>query len=105
MRRCGAAYSELGCKDAPMEPTDGAPAEAVEPGLTYSQAYEAAYRFVWQYMEREPIEPFFLMLVAMEPVESRVTNDPASWHDWLACVEQTLAAAPLPQFPRTDEPR
>ena len=86
-----------------MEPIDGPAAEA-EHRLTYSQAYEAAFRFVWQYMEREPIEPFLLMVSAMEPVESGATNDPASWHDWLACVEETLAGTPLPRFPRT-EPR
>lgn len=87
-----------------MEPTDSPPAES-EQGLTYSQAYEAAYRFVWQYAKREPIEPFLLMLVAMEPVGSQATNDPASWHDWLACVEETVAEAPLPRFPRANHPR
>lgn len=86
-----------------MESTDGSRGEG-EHVLTYSQAYEAAYRFVWQYMEREPIDPFLLMVVAMEPVGPQATNDPGSWHDWLACVEQTLAGAPVPQFPSTEYP-
>ena len=87
-----------------MKPTDGLPAES-DQVLTYSQAYEAAYRFVWQYAQREPIDPFDLMLVAMEPVGSQATNDPASWPDWLACVDETVAEAPLPRFPRTNHPR
>jgi hypothetical protein len=73
--------------------------------LTQSQAYEAAYRFVWQYMEREP-DPDAVslqeMVVALEPTADRYrTNDPASWADWLKCVDDTLDGVPLPRFPRT----
>ena len=50
-----------------------------------------------QYYEREPIVPFMLMLVAMEPQADQYrANDPASWADWMKCVEQTLAKEPLP---------
>lgn len=66
--------------------------------LTTEQAYEAAYRFVAQYYERERIVPFMLMLKAMAPTaDSLRTNDPASWSDWLHCVDETLAGNPLPQ--------
>jgi hypothetical protein len=52
---------------------------------------------VFRYYERESIEPFILMLVAMKPVADPYrTNDPASWEDWMHCVEQTLEKAPLP---------
>jgi hypothetical protein len=65
--------------------------------MTVDQAYEAAYRFVAQYYERERIEPFMLMLVAMRPRKDLYkTNDPASWSDWQQCVRLTLAGAPLP---------
>lgn len=69
-----------------------------EPLLTAKQAYEAAYRFVVQYADREPnSESLLLMVVAMEPVaDAYLTNDPASWPDWITCVEQTLAGAPVP---------
>ncbi|MGB9112017.1 MAG: hypothetical protein WCF24_04740 [Acidimicrobiales bacterium] len=68
-----------------------------EPVLTQSQAYEAAYRFVAQYYERERIVPLMLMLVAMEPQNDTYrTNDPASWSDWQECVRQTLAQRPFP---------
>jgi hypothetical protein len=55
--------------------------ERTEPSLTTSGAYEAAYRFVWQYYEREPSsESLALFVVAMEPVDAVAkTNDPASW--------------------------
>ena len=67
--------------------------------LTTRQAYEAAYRFVAQYYDRERIEPFLLMLVAMEPVaDHALTNDPASWEDWQECVRRTLAGEPLPEL-------
>jgi hypothetical protein len=50
--------------------------------LTVEQAYEAAYRFVAQYYERERIVPLMLMLTAMTPTTDRErTNDPASWPD------------------------
>lgn len=72
--------------------------------LTQAQAYEAAYRFVWQYMEREP-DPGAVslqeMLVALEPAADQYrTSDPASWEDWLECVRDTLDGVPLPRFPR-----
>jgi hypothetical protein len=62
------------------------------PALTPVQAYEAAYRFVAQYYERERIVPFMLMLTAMPPTADRErTNDPVAWRDWLNCVNETLA--------------
>jgi len=68
-----------------------------EPTLTERQAYEAAYRFVAQYHDRERIVPFMLMLVAMEPkADHYATNDPASWTDWQRCLQETLDGAPLP---------
>ena len=73
--------------------------------LTQAQAHEAAYRFVWQYMDREP-DPDNVslqeMLVALEPTADQYrTNDPASWADWLKCVRDTLDGVPLPRFPHT----
>jgi len=74
-----------------------------EPTLTVEQAYEAAYRFVWQYREREGTpgpESLDLMLVHMEPEAGATsrTNDPAAWEDWRGCVEATLEGARLPRF-------
>lgn len=67
--------------------------------MTAEQAYEAAYRFVAQYYERERIVPFMLMLTAMQPVADPLrTNDPASWSDWEKCVEETLGNQPLPEL-------
>jgi|ERR1700733_7828776 len=62
------------------------------PALTPVQAYEAAYRFVAQYYERERIVPFMLMLTAVAPTADRErTNDPVAWSDWLNGVKETLA--------------
>jgi hypothetical protein len=71
--------------------------------LSVSQAYEAAYRFVWQYAQRVPDSAALeLMLVAMEPVADYArTNDPASWADWAVSVEDVHAGRPVPRFPRT----
>ena len=70
--------------------------------LTAEQAYEAAYRFVFQYRERERQpgpESLDLLLVHMEPVDDQArTNDPAAWADWHACVDATLRGDPLPRF-------
>lgn len=73
--------------------------------LTSAQAYEAAYRLIWQYMDREP-DPDAVslqeMLVSLEPTDdSARTSDPASWTDWLGCVRDTLGGVPLPRFPRS----
>jgi hypothetical protein len=74
------------------------PDQTETPSLTPEQGYEAAYRFVAQYYERERIVPFMLMLTAMRPTADAVrTNDPASWSDWIHCVDQTLEGNPLPQ--------
>lgn len=73
--------------------------------LTQAQAYEAAYRFVWQYNQREKTPDaasLELMVVAMEPSEDHYkTHDPASWADWLQCVRDTLDGVPLPRFPHS----
>lgn len=69
--------------------------------LTPAEAYEAAYRFVWHFAEREPSsEALQLLLVSMEPIDDADrTNDPAAWSDWLACVSDVGRTA-LPRFPR-----
>lgn len=69
--------------------------------LTTAEAYEAAYRFIWQYAEREPNSVALqLLLVSMEPTDdAERTNDPASWSDWLDCVSDVGQAA-LPRIPR-----
>jgi hypothetical protein len=57
-----------------------APVDIDAPRLTTEQAYEAAYRFVSQYLAREPgSTSLMLMLVSMRPTPDRYrTNDPAS---------------------------
>jgi hypothetical protein len=76
------------------------------PNLTVVQAYEAAYRFVWQYYQREPqSESLALMLVSMEPVDDDAkTDDPATWRDWQRCVAETISGAPIPAFPTVKRP-
>jgi hypothetical protein len=68
------------------------PDETDTPTLTAEQAYEAAYRFVAQYYERERIVPFMLMLTAMRPQRTRfrrttllreATGFTASMKPWL----------------------
>jgi hypothetical protein len=68
--------------------------------LTSAEAYEAAYRYVWQHAEREPESVALqLMLVAMEPTaDAYRTNDPAVWEDWVSCVAD-VGRAPVPRFP------
>jgi hypothetical protein len=70
--------------------------------LSEAQAYQAAFRFVFRYRERERKpgpESLDLMLVHMEPVADYArTNDPAAWEDWQRCVEETLRGEPLPGF-------
>jgi hypothetical protein len=72
-----------------------------QPIMTIEQAYEAAYRFVWQYHQREvSSESLALMLVSMEPTTDYArTNDPASWSDWEQCVAETLRGEQVPRFP------
>ncbi|HEY5109525.1 MAG TPA: hypothetical protein VII96_07930 [Acidimicrobiales bacterium] len=72
--------------------------------LTSEQAYEAAFRFVAQYYERERIGPLLSMVTSMRPTdEPPRTGDPASWYDWERCVEDTLSHVPLPdQSPPED---
>ena len=74
-----------------------------EPALTIEQAYEAAYRFVWQYREREREpgpESLDLMLVHMEPVDDYArTDDPAAWEDWQRGVGDPLRGLPVPRVP------
>jgi hypothetical protein len=74
------------------------PAEDVPNVLTPEQGYEAIYRFVAQYYERERIVPLVLMLTSMRPTPDEYrTNDPAARSDWERCVQETLAGTPLPE--------
>jgi hypothetical protein len=71
--------------------------------LTTGQAYEAAYRFVAQYYERERIVPLMLMLTSMRPTSVGYrTSDPGAWSDWERCVQQTIAGSPLPEVSAPD---
>ena len=71
-----------------------------EPMLTLDEAYRAAFHFIKQYYEREPITPFVLMLHSMTPWAEngnlRQTSDPATWHDWMSSVNAALASEELP---------
>ncbi len=73
-----------------------------EAALSIAQAYEAAFRFVMQYRERERVpgpESLELLLVHMEPAPDWArTNDPAAWDDWQRCVAATLRGDDLPHF-------
>lgn len=73
--------------------------KAIEPELSTVQAYEAAYRFIARYYEREQIIPIFLMLQSMgwERTHDR-TNDPASWPDWQEAVRETVEGEVLPEL-------
>jgi hypothetical protein len=81
---------------------DGA-GKSAGPFLSPSEAYEAAYRFVWQYSEREVNpgpESLELMVVHMEPTGDVLrTSDPAAWEDWSDCVWSTVSGNPIPRFP------
>jgi hypothetical protein len=72
------------------------PAADVPNVLTPEQGYEAIYRFVAKYYERERI--VMLMLTSMRPTPDEYrTNDPAAWSDWERWVQETLAGTPLPE--------
>ena len=74
------------------------PAADVPNVLTPEQGYEAIYRFVAKYYERERIVMLMLMLTSMRPTPDEYrTNDPAAWSDWERCVQETLAGTPLPE--------
>lgn len=79
-----------------------------EPLLTLDEAYRATFHFISQYYEREPITPFLLMLVSMTRWtpggDPRQTNDPATWHDWIASVRAARESDQLPDIraPRKD---
>lgn len=70
--------------------------------LTLDEAYRAAFHFIRQYYEREPMVPFMLMLHSMTPSapgsDPRSTSDPATWDDWMASVTAALASEVLPGF-------
>ena len=85
---------------------------AGQPVLTVKQAYEAMYRFVARYYDRERIAPLFLMLVSMgesgvgadqELDDRHLTNDPAAWADWEECVVATVNGNAWPEPSPPDE--
>jgi hypothetical protein len=79
------------------------PATDVPMALTPEQGYEAAFRFVAQYYERERIVPLMLMLTSMRPTaDDQRTNDPAARADWERCIQETLAGSPLPELSAPD---
>ena len=68
------------------------------------QAYEAACRFVAKVYERggsrdETLFWVLLSYMAVTRSEPTVwTTDPAAWHDWRRCVQETLDGAPEPMI-------
>lgn len=67
-----------------------------EPRLTIDEAYRAAYHFIVQYYARERTTRLMLMLHSMGLEGDRMTNDPATWDDWLASVEKARTSLRLP---------
>jgi hypothetical protein len=70
--------------------------------LTLDEAYRAAFHFINQYYQREPIVPFMLSLSSMTPWAEtgnpRQTDDPATWNDWLLSVAAARASTALPEI-------
>jgi hypothetical protein len=64
--------------------------------LTLDEAYRATFYFIAQYFEREPIEPFLLMLSSMTAWNPggplRQTADPATWDDWMKSVARAISS-------------
>jgi hypothetical protein len=64
--------------------------------LTLDEAYRATFHFIAQYYEREPIEPFLLMLSSMTSWNldgpMRQTSDPATWNDWIKSVARGISS-------------
>jgi hypothetical protein len=93
----------LGCLPSAAEGEHtGRVPEDDEPSLTVDEAYRAAFHFINQYYEREPIVPFALMLHSMTPGtpggNPRQTSDPATWHDWLSSVRAARTSEQLPDI-------
>ncbi|MFN8524645.1 MAG: hypothetical protein U0821_16230 [Chloroflexota bacterium] len=62
--------------------------------LTIPQAYRAMYYFVRQYQERGGSREILLMLDDMMYDGRDSTSDPATWRDWMKCVEKSLSEPP-----------
>jgi hypothetical protein len=69
------------------------------PGLSSRQAFEAIYRFVASYYDYERIAPILRLLSTISATTEGPDCNTETWATWLACVEQTLDAAPLPTLP------
>jgi hypothetical protein len=77
-----------------------------EPLLNLDQGYRAAYDFIRQFYERDSRKPesMFNLLSWMQLQGSRVSADPAQWHDLVTSVsrsvelgEEELLSEPLSQ--------
>ena len=63
-----------------------------EPLLNLDQGYRAAYDFIRQFYERDSRKPesMFNLLSWMQLQGSRVSADPAQWHDLVTSVSRSV---------------
>ena len=68
------------------------------PALSWQQAYEATYRYIFRYYEHERLKPILRLL---ESTSGQVPlSDRQPWTVWEACVRETLDGSPLPEVPQ-----
>ena len=67
-----------------------------EPQLSLDEAYRAAFHFINQCNARERVTPFMPMLHSMGLAGQRETNDPATWQDWFASLDNAVGSPDLP---------
>jgi len=63
--------------------------------LSEREAFRAARYFLQQFNEREHSDRIMLLIGWMEEGtwegDPGMTDDPAQWHDWVACVDRVLS--------------
>ena len=75
------------------------PTDQPRQALSSQQAREAAYRLVARYYERERTAPILQLLMALSWARDPPNSDEERLSPWQACVQETLAGAPLPELP------
>jgi hypothetical protein len=66
--------------------------------LSWQQAYEATYRYIFRYYEHERVKPILRLLEATSGEIPR--SDHGGLAAWEASVRETLERSPLPEIPQ-----
>lgn len=61
--------------------------------LSEKEAYQAMYKFLYDYYSLAPSEELGILLINITFFKDGLTADPAMWYEWIDCIKEIKKAS------------